>query len=101
MLTDNPIFAVTNKPLTRLTVCLILLYSLLSINNQHAFSASTASVSGTLYQSDGVTPVTVLMAWVKVVQGTPCLEWVAAGGSAAVYGGDGAYTLSDIPPGNV
>jgi len=63
----------------------------------------TASVSGTIYQTDGKTPVSQnsFQVEVQIVEGDPCGEYEIAT-MLTTQGGifDGTYVISGIPPGN-
>jgi len=60
-------------------------------------SVLAANVSGTVYQSDGTTPVTDAEIQVGVISGDPCggHNWVAS-----AYTDNGAYTITDVPDGD-
>jgi len=56
-------------------------------------------ISGTIYQSDGITPITGTEIRVEVLQGDPCHdhEWVT---STHTNSSNGTYTISGLHPGN-
>lgn len=58
-----------------------------------------ASVSGTVYHSDGITRFTDNIIYIEVIPGTdPCGDWDTVG-EAVTSAADGTYTVSDLPPG--
>ena len=54
------------------------------------------SISGTIYQSDGVTPITDTGIWIEVYQGDPCGSYTDV---AWGYKSNGIYTVYGLPPG--
>jgi hypothetical protein len=57
-----------------------------------------ASISGTVYQSNGTTPVTGTQIQVAVIQGDPC-DWYQWGSSSMTNSTDGTYTITGLSPG--
>ncbi|MGD9975259.1 MAG: dockerin type I domain-containing protein [Desulfatirhabdiaceae bacterium] len=58
-----------------------------------------ATVSGTLYESDGVTPITGKSMYVYAYQGDPCGSR-SSYGSASINLTDGTYAITRLPSGN-
>ena len=54
------------------------------------------SISGRLYQSDGVTPITDADIWIRVYQGDPCGDYTYV---AWGYTSNGIYTVYGLTPG--
>jgi hypothetical protein len=59
---------------------------------------SGASISGTVYQSDGITPMTGKILWIYAYTGTPCGS-VSRVGYASVDKSTGNYTIAALPSG--
>jgi len=57
-----------------------------------------ATVSGTVYQSDGTTPITGQSVWIELIQGDPC-DNPATINTAYIDTGDGTYSFTKIAPG--
>ena len=67
-----------------------------SVSGKH-FQLDTAySISGTIYQSDGVTPITDADIGIRVYQGDPCGDNTYV---ASSYTNNGIYTVYGLPPG--
>jgi len=60
--------------------------------------ASGTSISGTVYQSDGITPMTGKTLWIYAYTGTPCGS-VSRAGYASVDKSTGTYTIDALPSG--
>ncbi|QTA93921.1 hypothetical protein [Desulfonema magnum] len=60
--------------------------------------APEATISGTVYQSDGVTPFTEEGTSVAVISGNPCGDWKKIA-SASVDTSDGTYVIGGLPGG--
>jgi hypothetical protein len=58
-----------------------------------------ASISGTVYQSNGITPITGLSIWVAAIQGDPC-GWQQWAGSVQTNSSNGTYTIWGLPVGD-
>ncbi len=56
------------------------------------------SISGTVYQSDGITPITGLAIDVQAHQGDPC-DWSGYVSSGFTDPNDSTYTIAGLPPG--
>jgi len=90
----------------KITVAMEMILAILVIM-VFSFSASAAggSISGTVFQSDGSTPVPdEIPIWIQVVQprsqGSPCFENRMVIPTFTIKDPGGTYTISDLPPGD-
>ena len=58
-----------------------------------------ATISGTVYQSDGTTPLTGKEVWINVYTGTTCGSLTHVGSSVGVDSATGNYTIPGLPAG--
>ena len=58
------------------------------------------TVSGTVYQSNGITPITGARIWIQAVSGNPC-NWPEPTGGVWTNQADGTYTIRGLPAGGI
>ncbi|MGD9975258.1 MAG: dockerin type I domain-containing protein [Desulfatirhabdiaceae bacterium] len=70
-----------------------------NVNGNNFQADSGATITGTVYESDGITPITGKLMYVNAIQGNPC-------GSLSFYGSstfnqtNGTYTINGLPEGS-
>jgi hypothetical protein len=58
------------------------------------------SISGTIYESDGVTPVTGAEININALRGDQCHQWLSGGNGTNTNPADGTYMIMGLPPGS-
>jgi len=77
---------------------LVLLLALAAVVFCAPVEAAGATISGTVYQSDGTTPLTGKEVWISVNTGSPC-DSPSGVGSTNVDSATGTYTITGLSAG--